>query len=319
MHIVQEEIGIPKIVIQSVSDNAAIVIVEPLPSGYGLTLGNAFRRVLLSTLPGAAIVAVRVEGVSHEYSTLTGVKDPVLDILLKMKGIHIKKHSKGKEQVTLDVSKEGVVTAGDIQVPSDIEILNPEYVITTIEKGATLKMDLIIDKGVGYSPASERKGGEDAADFILIDAIFSPVRKVKYDVTDTRVGDRTNLDKLQLEIETNGSISPEDSLKFSANVLKSYFELFDVEQTPVEAEFMSDFSQVEEEEEEGKEVYTPIEILGLSPRTLNSLINGGVGSIEQLMQCSPEKLSSLRGFGKKAMDEVQAALASRDLYFNQES
>lgn len=317
MHIIQEEIGLPKIVSKSLGDNRALFSVEPLPSGYGMTLGNGLRRVLLSTLPGSAIIAVKVEGVSHEYSTVKGAKDSVLDIVLNLKGVFLQKHTKGKEKVTLDIKKEGPVTAGDIKCSSDIQILNPEYVITTIEKGGHLKMELIIDKGVGYSPAAERKDSDEATEYILVDAIYSPIRKVRYDVVDTRVGDRTNLDKLEIEIETNGSITPEDALKFSANILKSYFSLFDMSEMPVEADFMSDFSKAKsaggDTDDEVRESYTPIEILGLSPRTLNALINGGVGSVEQLTLCSMAKLSSLRGFGKKAMDEVDDALGARGL------
>lgn len=320
MHIIQEEIGLPKIKTESVSPNHIVFTISPLPSGYGMTLGNAFRRVLLSSLPGAAITAVKIEGVTHEYATISGVQDGVLDMILNLKQLQLKKHSKDSEVIKLSVNKEGEVTAKNIDHSSDIEILNPDLHITSINKKSTkLNIEMTVEKGVGYVPATLRKKNAKDIGVILVDAIYSPVKKVRYDVSATRVGERTDLDKLTIEVETNGSISPEDALKFTANVLKSYFDLFLVEGEEVESDFRSDRQQVkakelqEEEEEAKKETYTPIEILNFSPRTLNSLINGGIGSIEQLVKCTPSKLSNFRGFGKKAMTEVSDALAPRDL------
>ncbi len=323
MHIIQVEIGLPKIKHDKKDENIGVFTIDPLPSGYGMTLGNSLRRVLLSSLPGAAIIAVRIEGAVHEYSTLDGVKDSVLDIILNLKQVNIKKNSPGQEIVKLKASGEGDVTAKQIEASSDIEILNPDYVITTLDsKNSSLEMEIVVDKGVGYMTTQENTNHDLGVDFILIDALFSPVRKVRYDVQSTRVGQRTNLDKLTLEIETNGSMAPEDTLKFSAELLRSYFDLFNKEEEVVEPDFMTSFSalanQPREEEEVKKESYTPIEILNLSPRTLNALINGGVGSIEQLVKCNPIKLSNFRGFGKKAMDEVSAALATRGLILAEE-
>lgn len=319
MHIIQEEIGLPKIKVDEKSTFAATFTIDPLPSGYGMTLGNALRRVLLSSLPGAAVVAVKIVGASHEYSTLSGVRDTVLDIILNLKQLHLKKHTKGREIAKIEVKGEGEVKASQIQVSSDVEVLNPDHVITVLDrKDVNFSMEIVIDKGVGYLPASvkQRKDEDIGPGFILVDAIFSPVRKVRYDVKATRVGQRTDLDKLIIEIETNGSMSPEDTLKFSTEVLRSYFELFNKEEQAVESEFMSNFSNIvaqEEEEEQKRESYTPIEILNLSPRTLNALINGGLGSIEQLVKCSPGKLTNFRGFGRKAMQEVQDALRARGM------
>jgi DNA-directed RNA polymerase subunit alpha len=319
MHIIQEEIGLPKIKTESVSGNHAVFTVSPLPSGYGMTLGNAFRRVLLSSLPGACVTSVKIDGVTHEYTTLPGVKDSILDILLNLKGLRIKKHSKETETIKLSVKKEGEVTAKAIEHSSDIKILNPDLLITSLTtKSAKLNIEMVVEKGVGYTPASLRRKDNKDIGTILVDAIYSPVVKVRYDVSNTRVGQMTDLDKLTLEIETNGSITPEDALKFSANVLKSYFDLFLVANEEVEPDFRSDYKKIKErenvvsQEEEGKkESYTPIEILNFSPRTLNSLINGGIGSIEQLVKCTPAKLGNLRGFGKKAMTEVRDALATK--------
>ena len=320
MHIIQEEIGLPKIKTESSQGNRAVFTISPLPSGYGMTLGNAFRRVLLSSLPGAAITAVKIEGAPHEYTTLPGVKDSVLDILLNLKQVRLKKHSKDPETVKLVVTKEGDVLAKSIDKSSNIEILNPDHRITSITKrGVKLSIEMIVEKGVGYLPVGLRKKDKKDIGLIQIDAIYSPVIKIRYDVGSTRVGQMTDLDKLTLEIETNGSVTPEEALKFAASVLKSYFDLFLIEGDNVEPDFRSDVTKVkakemeEQEEESKKETYTPIEILNFSPRTLNALINGGIGSIEQLVKCSPSKLSNFRGFGKKAMTEVSDALATRGL------
>ncbi len=320
MHIIQEEIGLPKIKTESQGPNRIVFTVSPLPSGYGMTLGNAFRRVLLSSLPGAAITAVKIDGVTHEYTTLSGVQDSVMDIILNLKELYLKKESKEPEKIKLTVNKEGEVTAKDIEHSDDIKILNPEMHITSLtKKGAKLNIEMTVEKGVGYVPVTLRKKSNKELGVILVDAIYSPVRKVRYDVSNTRVGEMTDLDKLTIEIETNGSINPQDALTFSASVLKSYFDLFLAKNEEIEPDFRSSVQQVkakelqEEEEESKKETYTPIEILNFSPRTLNSLINGGIGSIEQLVKCSPSKLSNFRGFGKKAMSEVSDALATRGL------
>ncbi|MFA6521762.1 MAG: DNA-directed RNA polymerase subunit alpha [Candidatus Gracilibacteria bacterium] len=319
MHQIQEEIGIPKIKIQRISDSHAVFTVSPLPTGYGMTVGNAFRRVLLSSIPGAAPSGVRIDGVSYEYATVKGVKDTVLDIILNLKQLQLKKTSKEVSVAVLKANKEGVILAKNIEFPSDVEVLNPELYITTLDKGGKLNMEIRIEKGVGYKSIAQMEKDETTANMIWIDAFFSPVKKVRYDVEPTRVGSLTNLDKLTLEIMTNGAISPEDALKFSSNVLKSYFGLFNAAEVAVEPDFMTDVTKItaKAKEEESKkptqESYTPIEILGLSPRTLNALINGEIGSIEMLTKCTESKLTNLRGFGKKALTEVQAALEPRGL------
>ncbi|MEK7171842.1 MAG: DNA-directed RNA polymerase subunit alpha [Patescibacteria group bacterium] len=319
MHQIQEEIGIPKIKIQRISDNHAVFTVSPLPTGYGMTLGNAFRRVLLSSLPGAAVTGVRIEGVTYEYATIKGVKDSVLDIILNLKLLQLKKGSKEPCIAVLKANKEGVITAKQIETPSDVEVLNPDQYITTLDKGGKINIEIRIEKGVGYKPASLMEKTEDIANIIFIDAFFSPVKKVKYNVEPTRVGSLTSLDKLTMEIQTNGAISPEDALKFASNVLKSYFGLFNIADVAVEQDFMTDVNKInakvkeEELKKPTQESYTPIEILGLSPRTLNALINGEIGSIEMLTKCSETKLTNLRGFGKKALTEVKMALEGRGL------
>jgi len=324
MHIIQEEIGVPKIKTETVGDNHVIFVMEPLPPGYGVTLGNALRRILLSSLPGACVTGVKIDGVNHQYTTIKGVKESILDINLNLKLLDLKKINSGASTINLETSKAGKIYAKDITCPSEVEIVNPGLYICTLEKGTKLKVEMRVEKGVGYVPATIRQKEEKDASIILLDALYSPVKKVRYDVDSTRVGQMTNLDRLTLEIETNGAITPEEAVKFSSNVLNSYFNLFNVENIMVEEEYMSDIKSIlekEQEEEAAKPVqesYTPIEILGFSPRTLNALINGGIGSIEQLSKCTESKLTNLRGFGKKALTEVKNALEKKGLTLSEE-
>jgi DNA-directed RNA polymerase subunit alpha len=289
------------------------------------------------------VTAVKIKGATHEYATLAGVKESVLDIILNLKGLHVKKDSKGPVVLKLEASKEGPVKASDIKVPSDVTILNPDYVIATIDKKGSLSMEITVDKGVGYLPAAARQKTNKEAGVIMVDATFSPIVRVRYDVIATRVGSLTNLDKLELEVLTNGSMTPEDSIKFASNVVKAYFDLFNQQDEIVEGDFIADAEKLAAaatkpalggassagSSEDGampvgegvksNEKYTPIEILGFSPRTLNALINGGIGSIEQLVKCSPNKIANLRGFGTKALDEVNERLAEKGYKLNEEA
>lgn len=319
MHIIQEEIGLPKIEVESLGENHVLFTIAPLPPGYGMTLGNALRRVLISSLPGSAVVAIKIKGVSHEYSTLKGVKDSVLDIMLNLKNLQLSKETKEPSVLKLKKTGPGEVLAKHIECPSDVEILNPDLYITSLDsKTATIEMEIAVEKGVGYRPVKLDKNEETGR--LQVDASFSPLTRIRYDVDYTRVGQMTNLDKLMMEVETNGAISPEEALKFASNILQSYYNLFDMlSDMPVENDFISDYKSIIDkaaDEDHGtpaQESYTPIEILGLSPRTLNALINGGIGSIEQLVKCSEAKLANLRGFGKKALTEVREALQGRNL------
>lgn len=324
MHQIQEEIGIPKIKTLKIEENHVIFTLGPLPPGYGVTLGNALRRILLSSLPGAAITGIKIEGISHEYSTVKGAKESVLDMTLNLKMIHFKKISKGPTWIALNVSREGKIAAKDIKTTSDVEILNPETYITTLEKGGKINMEIRVEKGIGYIPAAVKQKEENIQNVIVLDAAFTPIKKIRYSVEATRVGQMTNLDKLIFEIKTDGSITPENAMKFAANILQSYFNIFNEEKMVVEPDFITDMSKImskqthEEDKKPAQESYTPIEILGLSPRTLNALINGGIGSIEQLCKCTESKLNNLRGFGKKALTEVETALEPRDLTLSKE-
>lgn len=321
MHIIQEEIGLPIFSAEPVTKgdkNHMIFTIAPLPPGFGMTLGNALRRALLSSLPGAAVTSLRIKGVQHEYTTIKGVRESIVDVGLNIRQLRLRKFNKDPEVINLQAKGPKTLTTKDITVSSDIEILNPDLEILTLEKGGEIDIQLTVEKGVGYVPASERNKKQNEPGLVFLDAVFSPVLKVRYDIESARVGQRTNLDKLIMEVETSGSLSAEEAMQFASQLLKSYFEYFGSPDKVVEKEFLADFSRTgtraaEETDTSVKESYTPIEILNFSPRTLNALINAGVGSIEQLTKCTESSLSNFRGFGAKALDEVKATLAERNL------
>lgn len=299
------ELKATKVSRKEMGPNHEIITISPLPNGYGMTLGNALRRVLLTSLNGCAVTAVKIDGVRHEFSTIKGVKESVIDIILNLKLLRMKKFTKEPVRLTLEAKRSGAITAANIKTPSQVEIVNPELYIATLDSGGSLKMEIIVEDGLGYLPALSRDKGDLEQDMILIDALFSPIKKVRYSVDDTRVGQITDLNRLNIEIETDGSISPYDSLARSSRMLKNYFALFDF--LPPDEEEESE-EEVGAAEEEGS--YTPVETLRLSPRTLNALINNNIGSIEQLEEYTERRLMNLKGFGKKAMSEIQEALAS---------
>jgi DNA-directed RNA polymerase subunit alpha len=319
MHILHNVIGVPKIRREIISATEERFIIEPLPSGYGVTLGNSLRRVMLSSIPGARVTGIKIPGVSHEYSTLPGVRESILDIMLNVKALIVKKDSTDIEWLTLTKKKGGLVTGADIKCPSGVEILNPDCYITTVDVGFDFVMNLRVEKNVGYVSIDELKKREEDVEVLVLDANFSPVQNVKYEMKTTRYGELTSLDSLEMSVRTNGVMSPSDVMKFSAQMLESYFSLFNEEKLQVGGEFISDIREVIEREKQEvkadleKETYTPIEIMGLSPRTLNALVNGDILSIEQLTKCTEAKLSSIKGFGKKAMTEVRDALKTRGL------
>jgi len=330
MHISHNEIGIPNFKIQSDSKNLAILTIEPLPEGFGTTIGNSMRRVLLSSLPGTAAVAVKIDGVSHEYSTIPGVKDSVLDIILNIRELRLRKHSKGEEIVEVAFKKSGTITAADLKVSSDIEILDPTQIITQCDDAdPKKKIYLKITKGVGYKLISNQQNAENKeVDFILIDANFSPIKNVKYEIKSARVGEITNLDKLILEVETNGSMEAESAIKFAANILQNYFSLFNKEDAYTDEDFISNFEKIKQQREKKiekkistntEEVLTPIDILGLSQRTSNALINNGITTVEKLVKMSMAKLSKFRGFGSKARTELLQILEERGYSLQEEN
>ncbi len=322
MHIIQEEIGLPLLSATPAKegdDSHVVFAIGPLPPGFGMTLGNALRRVLLSSLPGAAATSVRIKGVQHEYTTIKGLRETVMDLTLNLKQLKVRKFSKDAEIISLVGKGPKTLTAKDLKVSSDIEILDPDVEIATLEKGGEIDMEITIEKGVGYVPAAERNAKQNEPGLIYIDSAFGPVDRVRFNVESARVGQLTNLEKLVLDVKTNGSLKAEEALQFAAQLLKSYFDYFASAEKVVEGDFIADFTRAGahmrgmSEETPIKESYTPIEILNFSPRTLNALINAGVGSIEQLTKCTESALSNFRGFGAKALDEVKQTLGERGL------
>ncbi len=320
MHIIHNVIWVPKIAQFDLEENVSRFTLGPLPKWYWVTLWNSLRRVLLSSIPWARVTGIKVAGVTHEYSTLPWVKDTVLDIMLNLKGLIIDKKTTDIEWIKLSKSKAWIVTAWDIKATTWIEILNKDLYLTEIDKdGLLLDIEIRIEKTVWYMSIEELKKREDDVNVLLLDANFSPVVNVKYEVNDTRFWDITNLDSLEMIISTNWVISPVDALKFSSNMLSSYFSIFNEESLQVEWNFISNVKDLllkekeEIKEELEKETYTPIEIMWLSPRTLNALINGNILSIEHLVKCTETKLSSIKWFGKKAMIEIREALWERGL------
>jgi DNA-directed RNA polymerase subunit alpha len=320
MHILHSEIGNPILKITK-DGNIAVLTVTPLPLGYGVTLGNALRRCLLSSLPGTAVTKMKITGHSHEYTTIEGVKESVFDISLNIRQLRLKKHSKGEEMAEIAFKKAGVITAADLKTSSDVEILDPSQIIATCDKAdSKKKIQLQIEKGVGYKLiTNEDSAAEEDPENILLDANFSPILYVKYDVEPARVGEQTNLDKLILTVETDGSLDGEKAIKLAAGILQSYFELFNAEDAYSDEDFTTSFDKLKKQKEmeaqaasEAKEAaFTPIDILGLSQRTLNALVNGGITSVEQLLETSMTQLSQLRGFGQKAKTELDKILIDR--------
>jgi len=320
MHILHNIVGVPKITQQDTDTHTSSFSVSPLPRGYGVTIGNSLRRVALSSIPGTKVTGIKVKGVNHEYSTLPGIKDSIVDVMLNLKNLVVDKKDSGSEWLKLSKNKKGVVTAADIKTPAGVTILNSDLYITEIDQDKLeLDIDIRIEKNVGYLSIEDLKEKEEDVNVLLIDANFSPVLNVKYEVSSTRVGDITNLDALEMTISTDGVVSPVEAFKFSGNMLESYFSLLNEDSLQVEGNFIGSVKDLisrekeEVKEELEKETYTPIEIMGLSPRTLNALINGNILSIEQLTKCTETKLSSIKGFGKKAMTEIRASLSERGL------
>lgn len=320
MHIIHNTIGVPKITQKDLENNTSSFSVWPLPKGYGVTLGNSLRRILLSSIPWTRVTWIKVKWVSHEYSTLPWVKDSVIDIILNIKWLVLSKSDIWVEWLKLTKSKSWKVTAADIKTSAWVEILNRDLYITEIDQDwLELDIDIRVEKWVGYLTQEELMEREEDVEVLLVDTNFSPVVNVKYNIEKARFWDMINLDSLEMTISTDGSITPVNALKFSWDMLNSYFSIFNEESLQVEWQFISNVADLisrekeEVQEELEKETYTPIEIMGLSPRTLNALINWDILSIEKLTKCTETKLSSIKWFGKKAMTEIRSALAERGL------
>jgi len=287
-------------------------VAEPFESGYGLTIGNALRRVLLSSIVGAAITNVRIEGVTHEFSSLKGVVEDISDIILNLKQVVISMDTNETKVIHLDKEGPGVVTAGDIELPHNVRILNPDLVIATLEKGGHLRMDLYVQKGRGYVPQDQNRNPDLGVDVIPIDAIFSPIKKVNYLVTNARVGQKTDYDKLTLEIWTNGAITAEDALTQAARILIDQFSIFagvgDMDEDSEES------SEKARQDELNENLYRSVDELELSVRSTNCLKNANIRLIGELVQIPENEILKTPNFGKKSLEEIQKVLADMGLH-----
>jgi DNA-directed RNA polymerase subunit alpha len=314
---------IPRITSESVEENRGSFVIEPLDRGFGYTFGNSLRRVLLSSLAGAAVTSVRIEGVAHEFSTITGVTEDVTDIVLNLKGIVCRMHSDASEiEAALVATGPGEITAADIDLPSGVEILNPEVHIATLEKKARLELYLTIGRGRGYRPAEDNKSPDQPIGVIPIDSIFSPVRRVAYAVEQARVGQRTDFDKLTLDIETDGSVDPQAALREAAELLISQLAIFTDEDRIEELRAgpagqldggLGGPGGVAPLGLQGEEWGILIEELELGVRSYNCLKRAGIQTVGDLISKSEAELNAIPNFGKKSIDEVIETLAARGL------
>ena len=308
------EIEKPKIECVERSDNNtyAKFVVEPLERGYGITLGNSLRRILLSSLEGTAVTSVKIEGVLHEFSTIPGVLEDVTDIILNLKSLALKGHTDEPRILRLEAEGEGVVRAGDIITGSDIEVLNPDLKIATLDRDGRLFMEMVVERGRGYVSADKNKKQEDIIGVIPIDSIFAPIYKVNYTVEDTRVGQATDYDKLTLEVWSNGSISPEEATSLAAKILSEHLRLFMglTDKIP-DGQIMVE----KEEEPKDKILEMTIEELDLSVRSYNCLKRAGINTVEELTQKTEEDMIKVRNLGRKSLEEVEQKLAALGLGF----
>lgn len=283
-------------------------VMEPLEGGFGTTIGNSLRRVLLSSLPGYAITSVKIDGVLHEYSSIDGVKEDVTEIVLNLKGVILKIHGDGPKTIYVDASGKCEVTAADIKTDSDVEILNPEHHIATLSDGASLKMEMTADKGRGYISAEANKQMmQPIIGVIAIDSIYTPVLKVNYTVENTRVGQITDFDKLSLECWTDGTISAKEAVSLGAKILNEHLNLFiELSEEAGNTEVMV----VKSDDGKGKTLEMTIEELDLSVRSFNCLKRAGINTVEDLISKTEEDMMKVRNLGRKSLDEVVAKLDS---------
>lgn len=290
------------------SATSATFVIEPLHSGYGMTLGNSLRRVLLSSIAGSAITGFKIEGVTHEFTTVPGVKEDVVDIMLNLKNIRFRNVIDEPIELSLDAKGAGVVKASAIKTTGDVEVVNPQQIIATIDDPkASLHIDFVVEPGRGYRTIEEATTKRVHSDMIALDALFAPVKRVRYNVSATRVGQMTDLDKLSLTVDTDGSISPKDAFEEAAALLINQYTAL-AGSTRVEAapSLTSDI-------EDDGELDTSIEDLNLTARTANALVNNDIRTVQDLVNLTEIDLRELKGFGSKALDEVKDKLAELEL------
>lgn len=285
-------------------------VVEPLERGYGITLGNSLRRILLSSLPGAAVTSVRIDGVLHEFSSIPGVNEDTTDIILNIKELSIKMYSDGPKTIRVEAVGPGIVTAGDIIHDADIEIMNPDLTLATLDDNGRLTMEMVVERSRGYVTAEKNKKPDQPIGVIAVDSIFTPIKRVNYTVDDTRVGQQTDFDKLTLEIWTNRTIRPDEAASLSARILTEHLSLFvglteDV--APVE------MTVEKGEDSKNKVLEMPIEELDLSVRSYNCLKRAGINTVGELTAKTDEEMMKVRNLGKKSLEEVKQKLAALGL------
>ncbi|MDC0985752.1 DNA-directed RNA polymerase subunit alpha [Alphaproteobacteria bacterium] len=292
----------------------ATVVAEPLERGFGLTLGNALRRILLSSLQGAAVTSIQIEGVLHEFSSIPGVREDVTDIVLNIKRLALRMHGEGPKRIRIDMDGPGEVTAAKIETGHDIEILNPEVLICTLDEGAHLAMEMTVENGAGYVSAVQNRPEDAPIGLIPIDSVFSPIRKVSYKVENTRVGQVTDYDKLAMNIETDGTISPEDSVAYAARILQDQLQLF--------INFDEPQARVAEEAVEAlpfnRYMLRKVDELELSVRSANCLKNDNIVYIGDLVQKSESEMLRTPNFGRKSLNEIKEVLSQMGLHLGME-
>tara|TARA_B100001094_G_C18124955_1_gene768974 strand:- start:44 stop:1060 length:1017 start_codon:yes stop_codon:yes gene_type:complete len=308
----QELIKPNKLNVDGSGDNSLVakIVAEPLERGFGITLGNALRRTLLSSLQGAAVTSIRIDGVLHEFSSVPGVREDVTDLILNIKQIALAMHVEGPKTMTLVADTPGEITAGQIDVPADIEVMNPDLVICHLDEGASLRIDMEVSNGKGYVSAAQNRKEDDAIGVIPVDAIFGPVRRVSYSVDNTRVGQVTDYDKLSMKVETNGSVSPEDSLALAARILQDQLQLF--------VNFEEPTQPLDERKEEdlpfNKHLLRKVDELELSVRSANCLKNDNIIYIGDLVQKTESEMLRTPNFGRKSLNEIKEVLAQMGLH-----
>jgi DNA-directed RNA polymerase subunit alpha len=291
------------------TNKKAEVVIEPLERGFGLTLGNALRRVLLSSLQGAAVTAIKIDGVLHEFSAIPGVREDVTDIVLNIKSINFIAHSPEKKTLRLKATGPKTITAGDIEETANVEVVNKEQVICNLEAGASVNMELTVETGKGYVPASLNKPADAAIGIIPVDSLFSPVEKVSYRVEQARVGQVTDYDKLILTVETNGSVKPEDAVAYSAKVLQDQLNVF------INFEEVEEISEVKDELPFNKNLLRKVDELELSVRSANCLKNDNIVYIGDLVRKTEAEMLRTPNFGRKSLNEIKEVLSDMGLRF----
>jgi len=304
--------------VEESTDTLGRFVIQPLERGYGITIGNAFRRVMLSSLQGVAITAVRIDGVQHEFSTIPGVSEDVSDVILNLKGVRLKSSGTGESNISLELKGPGTWTAGDIlAVTNDYEVLNPDHHIATIAEGTTLLIELRVGRGRGYVPADENKRADDPIGVIAIDSIFTPIKNVKYNVTQTRVGQKIDYERLAVEVSTDGSVTPEEAITQAAMILRDHVSLFikvDQEPEPVVQE-----KEVDAEVQRMRGMFMQsVDELDLSVRAHNCLKAANIKTIGDLVRREESEMLKFRNFGRKSLQELMEVLEERGLKFGME-